>query len=230
MVKSSDHTTSSRFGYSEKEMADSFEKALQTGEGINDLGMFDAIYREISCRQGRPDFIALRYASSTWSHGSLRVPGLVGPAVLKNLKPRAVRTLDYLVRNTEFARQSIRKSLRQLVEMGYVEETENGAYRLAPLSVLRKPEIWSFELKLNNPKKAVFQAQQSRAFAERAIIVVPPGQERNYVRFLGAIRRWHIGLATFDPFTCSFHLVKKGRKSQALSKTHQLYVLSKVGL
>ena len=209
-------------------MADAFQKALQSQDGLPDVGMFDAIYREVSCRQGRPDFIALRYLSCVDQHEQLNVPGLVGPSILDNLKPKAPRTFEYLVANMEFARDSIRRSLRQLVEKGYVEQTESGAYRLVIVPSERKPEIWSFELKLNNPKKAVFQAQQSRAFAERAIIVVPPGQEKNYKRFRESMRRWHIGLATFDLATGAFRFVRKGRKAQALSRTHQLYALSQM--
>jgi len=221
-------TSSSRFGYSEDEMADAFQKALQSPEGLPDVGVFDAIYREVSCRQGRPDFIALRYGSCVDQHEHLNVPGLVGPSILNKLKLKAPRTFEYLVESMEFTRDSIRKSLRQLIEKGYVEQTESGAYRLALGHYECKPEIWSFELKLNNPKKAVFQAQQSRAFAERAIIVVPPGQEKNYERFRQSMSRWQIGLATFDLAIGAFRFVRKGRKAQALSRTYQLYALAQM--
>lgn len=221
-------TSSSQFAYTEDEMARAFQDVLQSQEGLPGVGVFDAVYREVSCRQGRPDFIGLRYISCVGLRGNLSVPGFVGPSVLHNLKPKAPRTLEYLVNNMEFARESIRRSLRSLVEKGYVEQTESGAYRLALVSSERKPEIWTFELKLNNPKKAVFQAQQSRAFAERAIIVVPPGQERNYERFRETMQRWHIGLATFDIATGTFLFVRKGRKAQALSRMQQLYALSQM--
>ena len=226
MTTSLKHNSNSRFGYTEEEMANAFQKAMLSHEGLQDVGVFDAIYREVSCRQGRPDFIALRYASCDKSHKSLDVPGLVGPAVLHKLKPKAPRSFEYLVKTMEFAPDSIRRALRQLVEKGYVEQTENGAYRLAPISTQRKPEIWSFELKLNNPRRAVFQAQQSRAFADRAIIVVPPGQERYYERFQETMKRWHIGLATFEPASGAFRFVRKGRTTQALSRTQWLYALS----
>ena len=217
-----------QFGYSEDEMADAFQKVLQSQKGLPGVGIFDAIYREVSCRQGRPDFIALRYVSCDKLRENLNIPGLVGPSILHNLKPKAPRTLEYLVNNIEFGRDSVRRTLRQLVEKGYVEQTESGAYRLALVSNERKPEIWSFELKLNKPKRAVFQAKQSRAFSERAIIVVPPGQERNYEQFRETMQRWYIGLATFDLFTGAFQFVRKGRKTQALSRTHQLYALSQM--
>ena len=209
-------------------MAQAFQRLLLSENGLPSVGVFGAIYREITCQQGRPDFIALRYTSSSGEGEHMNVRGLVGPAILQRLKPAAPRTIDYLVSTLEFGRDSIQRSLRQLIERGYVEQLESGAYRLGNVNQLQTPEIWTFELKLSNPKKAVFQAQQSRAYAERAIIVVPPGQEKNYGRFEVTMQRWHIGLATFDPLTGVFRFVKKGRKSRALSPTQQLYTLSQL--
>lgn len=222
------YPSNSRFGYSEEEMAHAFQRLLESDDGLPQVGRFDAIYREISCRQGRPDFIAVRYLSRTKPNMQFHISGLVGPSILNLLKPKAPHTLDYIITHLEFVRDSIRKSLRQLIDSGHVEQTESGTYRLGKASKGQKPEMWAFELKLNNPKKAVFQAQQSRAFAERAIIVVPPGQEGNYERFREAMQRWHIGLATFELVTGRFRFVRKGRKAKALSHTHQIYALSQI--
>ena len=221
-------TSSSPFGYSEEDMAQAFQRLLLSENGLPSVGVFGAIYREITCQQGRPDFIALRYTSSSDEVEYMNVHGFVGPAILQRLKPAAPRTIDYLVSTLEFGRESIRRSLRQLIERGYVEQLENGAYCLANVFQFQTPEIWTFELKLSNPKKAVFQAQQSRAYAERAIIVVPPGQEKNYKRFEMTMQRWHIGLATFDPHTYFFRFVRKGRKSRVLSPAQQIYTLSRL--
>lgn len=227
-MSESKRTSSSSFSYSEAEMAEAFQRLLLSENGLPGVGRFGAIYREISCCQGRPDFIALRFKSSSDQRNSISAPGLVGPAILQNLKPKAPRTFDYLIGKLEFGRESIRKSLRLMIENGYIEQVESGAYRLSTEMNHEKPEIWTFELKLNNPKKAVFQAQQSRAYAERAIIVVPPGQGRNYERFRETMQRWHVGLSTFDPTTGVFRFIRKGRKARALSPTQQFYTLSQM--
>lgn len=222
------YTPSSPFGYSEADMAQAFHRLLLSKGGPPSIGAFDAVYREITCQQGRPDFIALRYASTSGSNRHIAVRGSVGPAVLHRLKPSAPRTLDYLVSRLGFRRESIRRALRELVDKGYVEQLDSGAYRLAGVDTLHLPEVWAFELKLHNAKRAVFQAQQSRAYAERAVIVVPPGQETSYRGFEETMRRWHIGLATFDPIAGRFRFVAKGRKSRALSPAQQLYTLSRL--
>lgn len=219
-----------RFGFSEADMANAFQNLLQSHKGLPEIGAFDGIYREISCRQGRPDFIALRNLSEQGTFSFPRVAGLVGPSILSILKPIAPRTLDFIVSHSEFSRDAIRKSLRRLLETEHVEQTESGAYRLGKALSRIHIEIWSFELKLNNAKRAVFQAQQSRAFAERAIIVIPPGQERNYEKYHVTMKRWGIGLGTFNPMTKEFCLPRKGRKSKALSRTHQIYALAQIGV
>lgn len=218
----------SRFGYTEEQMANAFQELLLSHGGLPGVGVFDSIFRELSCRQGRPDFIGLRYLSPPTTSIISPVSGIVAPSILNLLKPSSPRTLDYIILHSEFGRASIRKSLEHLIDSGQVEQTDRGTYRLGVASKNHKPEIWFFELKLNNPRKAVFQAQQSRAFAERAIIVVPPGQEKNYKRFSVVMQRWSIGLATFDIATGNFFFVRKGRRARAFSQTHRLYALAQM--
>ena len=108
-------TSSSPFGYSEEEMAQAFQRLLLSNDGLPGVGLFNAIYREIPCRQGRPDFLALRHISTSGYRENMSVPGLVGPAILQNLKPKAPRTFNYLVKKLEFSQDSIRRSLLQLI-------------------------------------------------------------------------------------------------------------------
>ncbi len=217
-----------RFPYTEREMADSFLDLLRSREGLPVIGPFDGVYREVCCRQGCPDFIAIRTKEG---RQPVRLPestGLVGPSILTILKPKAPRTLNHIVRRSEFSEDSIKDTLRILIASGHVERVETGAYRLGSAAVELQPELWAFELKLDNPKRAVFQAQQSRAYADRAIIVVPPGKERNFDRYKEPMKRWGIGLAAFDPVNRTFYLFRRGRRSRAYSRQHQLYAVSQL--
>lgn len=218
----------SRFAFSEEEMADTFQNMLQSQGGLPEIGIFDGIYREINCRQGRPDFIALRYLTDFKECLLTHISGFVSPLILSLLKPTSPRTLNYIISHSEYTQDSIKRSLQQLISTKCIEQTETGSYRLGRKLKGLKIELWSFELKLSNPKKAVFQAQQSRAFAERVIIVVPPGQEKNYNRFNKTMNRWGIGLATFDPINMNFCFIKKGRKSKVLSQMYRFYALSQM--
>lgn len=218
----------SKLEYSEKEMADAFQELLESSEGLPGIGTFDRVHREIDCRQGRPDFIALRSKNGHTVEPFPKSTGLVGASVLSLLKPRSPRTLDYLVEKCEFSRDSVKRSLRRLSATGHIDRTESGLYVLGAASGQFCLEIWAMELKLNNPRRAIFQAQQSRAFAERSIIIVPPSQTRNYQRFSEAMTRWEIGLATFDPLTRKFSMKRRSRKSRALSREHQIYAIAQL--
>ncbi len=220
--------TSSKFSFTESEMADAFQKLLSSSGGLPGIGVFDEIYREINCRQGRPDFVTLRKKVDSIELNSFEHVGLVGSHLLSLLKPTAPRTLQYLHCKTEFSAASVRKSLAFLEKLGYIERTPTGSYILGGSAIFLKPEIWAFELKLNDSKRALFQAQQYKAFAERVIIVVPPGQTRNYNRFKDAMNRWGIGLASFDPFNGIFTISKRPRKTKPFSRGHRMYAISQM--
>jgi len=220
------NNSASKSKYSEKEMADAFQDLLQSSEGLPHIGVFDGVYREITCRQGRPDFIAMRSKSVNKAVPLPEKTGFVGSLILSLLKQRSPRTLQYLIEKSEYSEKSVKRSLRQLLASGHIDKTESESYILGAASGQFGVEIWSFELKLNNPKRALFQAQQSCAFAECSIIVVPPDQAINYKRYTEAIKRWGIGIATFDPFTHSFSMSKRPRKSRAFSLHHKIYAIA----
>jgi hypothetical protein len=220
--------TSHVFGFNENEMADAFHGLLSSPGGLPGIGTFDEIYREIDCRQGRPDFITLRKKGSFSVLNSYEHVGLVGAYLLSLLKPAAPRTLQYLLQEAEYSVSSIKKSLAFLEKLGFIEQTPKGSYILGSAEELLKLEVWTFELKLSDSKRAVFQAQQCKAFAERVIIVVPPGQAKNYNRFRESMTRWGIGLASFDPHNGIFILLKTPRKTKPFSREHRMYAISQM--
>lgn len=220
--------TSTVFGFNENEMADAFQGLLSSPGDLPGIGTFDEIYREIDCRQGRPDFITLRKNGSSLDLNSFEHVGLVGAYLLSLLKPAAPRTLQYLLQETEYSVSSVKKSLAFLEELGFIEQTPNGSYILGSAEELMKPEVWAFELKLSDNKRAVFQAQQCKAFAERVIIVVPPSQGKNYNRFRESMTRWGIGLASFDPHSGVFILLQNPRKTRPFSRGHRMYAISQM--
>jgi hypothetical protein len=65
-------------------------------------------------------------------------------------------------------------------------------------------------------------------YANRALIVVPPGQDKKYLHYRMSMNRWSIGLATFDPYSDEFIILLRGRKSRVVSTQYQIYTLSKI--
>jgi len=217
-----------RYFFTEMEMGNAFQEKLLSPAGLPGIGRFDGIFREITCGQGIPDFIALKTYGSLKQLGLSRNWGPLDSFIISLLSPFAPRTLSHIVKKSSFSVESTRRSLYHLEKSGCIEKTGKGSYLLRQELENKHIEIWAFELKLDNPKRAVFQAQQYRAFAQRAIIVAPPSQIKNYDRFEQALARWGIGLTSFDPMTGVFHLVRRSRKGKPLSKQQHIYAMSQM--
>jgi hypothetical protein len=218
-------TINSLLNFNEEEMANAFQKALATG--LPGIGTFDGIYREISCRQGQPDFITLR-APKKSKLTLFNSAGLVSASVLSLLKQASSRRFEYLESNMEYSSRSIKKSLIDLEKSGHVIRTKTGNYILGPAASSLNSEIWAFELKLNNVRRAVFQAQQAKTYTDKTYIVIPPGKDKNYGKYRETLRRWGIGLATFDPLTGAFSISAKSSGSKPISRQFQIYAMSKI--
>jgi hypothetical protein len=133
------------------------------------------------------------------------------------------KTPAYLCAHSGLSLRRVQESLDELLRLRCVVRAESGAYFVNPSRSLLTVEVIGIELKLDHPRRAVFQAQQCRAFAQRALIVVPPSQLQTYKKYEVAIRRWGIGITTCDPKSCEFVLYRKPGSSAPHSKQHQAY-------
>lgn len=224
-VKSTRSTTTRRFPFSEEEMADAFEHVLKTGRTVPGIGRLSRVFREVDCHRGRPDFIALARGTTQFLTGKSVTLKFAGSLIMSFLHERAPRSLSYLCEQSGLSKRTIESAADELVKRGYALQTESGSYLLNSAKPLRQVRVWAFELKLDKPKRAVFQAQQYRSFAQSVLIVVPPGQLALYDRFKLAMRRWGIGLATFDPLTKEFIVQRPPRIGSPHSRHHQTYAL-----
>ena len=148
-----------------------------------------------------------------------------GSLVLSFLHERAPRSLAYVCESSGLSMRTVEEATDELVRREYVLRTDSGSCLLNPGRPLRQVRVWAFELKLNNPKRAVFQAQQYRSFAQGVLIVVPREQLALYDKFRLAMRRWGIGLASFDPLTEEFAVTRAPRIGPPHSRHHQAYAL-----
>jgi len=216
------------FDYTEKEMGNAFLDYFKLNDKIPNIGFVKRIYPEISCQQGRPDFISINYKNLTFSPELFKNIGLVGASILSILKPKSPRSYQYLNQKLSYSKSSIVKYLRLLIATGFIKKTSQNSFILSKIIENLEIEIYAFELKINNPKRAIFQAQQFRFFAGRSFIIVPPNQTRNYERFKPTIKRWGIGLYSFDPLESKLTVSIRSRKGKPLSKQQQFYTLSRV--
>jgi len=223
MAKFSEKIKSS--SYSEKEMADAFEQFMRDHRGLPKVGRFTRIFREIDCQQGRPDFIALAGRKPSFLKGQPISVKLAASLVLSLLHEEAPRTEPYLARSTGLTARSVCTALEQLGAQRYVKRLKTGAYVINSARCLRRPEVVAIELKLKNARRAVFQAQQACAYAQRVLIVVPTSHVGAYKNYETALGRWGIGLATFDVNESKFDMVRMPRLNEPRSRQHRSYAM-----
>jgi hypothetical protein len=214
-----------RFGYTEEQMADAFERFMLAKRGLPGIGYLSKVFREVDCQQGRPDFIALAGRKRRFLNSNSVSLKLAGSLVLSFLHEGSARTPAYLCEHSGLSFRSIQLALAELIKHRYVKRTESGAYVASASRSLRAVEVLAIELKLDRPRRAVFQAQQCRAFAQRVLIVIPPSQLRTYKKYNVALRRWGIGIGTFDLASDEFVLRRKPRGSKPHSRQHQAYAM-----
>jgi len=224
-VKSTESITARRFPFTEEEMADAFERLLKAGRTLRGVGRFSRVFREVDCHRGRPDFVALAHGTTRFLAGRSVTVKFAGSLVMSFLHERAPRSLAYLCEHSGLSMRTVESAMDELVERKYVLRAESGSCLLNPSRPLRQVRVWAFELKLDKPRRAVFQAQQYRSFAQGVLIVVPPEQLALYDKFKLAIRRWGIGLASFNPLTEEFIVTRPPRIGRPHSRHHQAYAL-----
>jgi hypothetical protein len=219
-----------KIDYSEQEMANAFDKFLRLNTIDSGLPPFASVVREAQCSHGRPDFIGVKLRGEYRFNKPLQPIGLVGSFVMSQLKVASPRTWDYLRSRCVYSEFSLKRALRELTDLKYVKFIKslqgNSKYFLNENFNFTDYNIWSFELKLHNTRRAVFQAQQSRIFADRSMIVVPPGKEIVYSKtFRGSLKRFGIGLAIFDLHKSDFSIIIHPEKTKAICKQNHIYTL-----
>jgi hypothetical protein len=210
--------------YNEEEMGNAFQLRLKSRRPLQGLGRFSRVFREVDCQRGRPDFVGISFMRRQRITDGRSVAGFATATVLSLLKPESPRRVEYLVKHSGFSQDAVTSALRNLLARGFIERRAKG-YCLASARQLFDVDIAAFELKLSSPRRAVFQAQQYSLFANRVVIVVPPNKIQGFTPYLPSLKRWGIGLATFDPHTRRFQLSVPAKWSNPVSRQHQAYAL-----
>lgn len=213
-----------KFAYTEEEMGDAFQRRLRSRTALPGMRRFARIFREVDCQRGRPDFVGVSLERRLPVRIAKGVGGFATAAVLSLLKPESPRRLEYVVRHSGFGREAVTSALRNLLGHGFIERRGDN-YCLASARELFEVDITAFELKLDKPRRALFQAQQYSLFANRVVIVVPPTRLATFDIYQPALQRWGIGLAAFDPARRRFHLSLAPKWNNPVSRQHQAYAL-----
>lgn len=152
--------------------------------------------RESTCSSGRADWVWSGYRSSHQlfaEHADL----LQQPTcsrILASLKGDSPRRHDYLKASSGVSATTFRRSLLQLISVELVTEVSTRRYVLGPTFRVPTIEICSFEFKLNDWRRALYQAKRYRSFSHRVYVVAPPSTVNRMTTSLDTFRRFGIGI------------------------------------
>lgn len=212
----------------EVELTRAFLHAM--AEPVKGMPSFETVVTELKCAQGRPDIVAVRARSGRTSDDRFLnspTPLTFGKAtVLTLLKPRALRTETYLQRITRLDSQALRRILRELEEAGLARRA--GEQRWVAAKAVPKPELWAFELKVSDWRRALFQAQQYAAFADSVSVVMAADRVHRAKVAQGWFEKLGIGLLALDSATGKLQILTRARRRPPSSVVHRLVALSEL--
>lgn len=213
-------------------MANNFENLLNCNEGVKEFPYFKAVFRELNCKQGIPDFIAISGENTEVFQENIYDSEVIsldsGSLIISLLKPKAPRTLRYILNKTGLSHITVKKAIKDLIVRGIVSETENGSFVLSEKWELPKVELWAFELKLKDWKRALFQCLQYKAFANRVIMVMPEDKENIIVKNIETFKNYQIGIMLFNHVNFNYKILLKPSKINPTSKSHNIYAVGKI--
>lgn len=216
----------------ENQMANSFEILLNSGEGIKGFPKFKSVFREVTCQQGIADFITITGSDTDSLYNNCFESGLISldtsSLIISLLKFNSPRTEDFLIKATGLSKNTVRKVLKTLEVKKVVTQSDTGSFTLSPNWGIPSVELWAFELKLSNWKRALFQVLQYKAFANRVVIVLPTEKESIICKNIELFKELRVGVMTFDTLSGNNKVFVKPQKNNPSSKRHNLYALGTI--
>ncbi|MGB8259661.1 MAG: helix-turn-helix domain-containing protein [Terracidiphilus sp.] len=208
----------------ERELSESFQESARPSLWSRRKGGTWVLARESACSEGRADLVWGRFEEAR-SLGELRchaglLQNLTCSRVLAVLYREAGLRAEDLRRRVGVSRPVLQKWLHALVEAGLIERDAGDSYSLIAPRKIPKAEICSFELKLKNWQRALYQATRYRSFSQRVFVVMPPSPAELACRHKDLFKNANVGLVSHDTSGQSRILVRpKTRRPHATYRT-----------
>ena len=210
--------------YIEQERLDAFECAIKSSI-VKELPAFESVYREL---QGSADFVGFPQEKLIGTYDFSKLSSLEHSSlVLSMLKYNSGRTRDYIKERTGIADAALNCTLRELKANDFITKKKN-LYFLSDSFVQESDNIWAFDIKAPNWKRAFEQASLHKAFANYVVAVRPFEEEEVLQEKLELFTELNVGLLLFNSLTLEFKWLKRPLKDNALSKWQKLFFLGRL--
>ena len=210
--------------YIEQERLDAFECAIKSSL-VKELPAFESVYREL---QGSADFVGFPQEKVIGTYDFSKLSSLEHSSlILSVLKYNSGRTKEYIKERTGIADTGLNRTLRELKSNDFVIEKKN-LYFLSDSFVQESDNIWAFDIKAPNWKRAFEQASLHKAFANYVVVVRPFDEEAVLQEKLELFVELNIGLLLFNVQTLEYKWLRRPLKDNALSKWQKLFFLGRL--
>jgi len=216
----------------EKIVVDNLEELIWDAIPKKSGYTYPIIMREVDCHRGRADIVCAVIRKNNVDYSTLKHLGLSlsQPAkaeMLSWLDKIPPHSEEYISQVTGLVEKTIRKHLRELLELGLVERDSIGELFLGKNFKLPDIEIWAFEVKLHDWKRAFYQALRYRGFSHRIIVVMPAENLKIPTKNINLFREMNVGLMSIDQHG-KLEFIEKPLREEPSSKKHYLYALGQV--
>lgn len=180
--------------------------------------------RESACSEGRADLVWGRFEEGRSLTDIRRHAGILQnltcSRILAVLYREAALPAEDLRQRIGVSRPVLQKWLRALAKAGLIEKGAGDFYSLIVPRKMPKVEICSFELKLKNWQRALYQATRYRSFSHRVFVVMPRCSAELAYRHKHLFEKANIGLVSHETSGQSRLLVRpKTRPPHATYRT-----------
>lgn len=221
--------------YSEEELGEKFEKfSKESTIQHSILPKYDLIFKEVQSVQGIPDYVGLVFNTPNEVEVIKKILRMEIDSInniskiLAYIKRKAPHGIEYLSKKTNLQTNTIKNVLLNLKNEKIINEIEESKYVLSIDFDFSDVEIWSFELKLKNWKRAVFQSLRYKIFSDYVYIVMPDNMREIIKTHEKTFRDFNIGVLIYDENRNEFNRIIRANKNLNKSKNHTAYILLQI--
>lgn len=211
--------------------ADMFEIGLKYKVYTDILPYFENVLREIPCKEGIADFICYKQTNFLRKNSSIicEINKSVGKSfipVISVLMRNDKQTIENISLLSGYNTKRLRKIIDVLSDFNILKENKLHQYSLYANWKNFDVDLWAFELKLKNWKRALYQATQYKAFSSNVFTIFPSYKKDLLEKNLYYFKNLNIGCILMDSDTNELTVLNYPQKEELVIGSQYLYALT----
>lgn len=191
---------------------------------------FSGLYREIPATVGIADFIGVKAPRWRFTERRLekKLHGLPrGPVaeVLTRLSYRRGMSREKLIKSSQYTRPVVSMAVHGLLKAKVVKYKADQGYLLDSKFKFPRADIYFYEIKIENWRRALFQASQAQVYADKTYCVMPHNKRQVLLNNRHLFHGVGVGAILFDPGCGKLIELIPGRKRRPKKPADKVDVL-----